>query len=73
VDDGGVGRMARSTARPYRSQPWAQQRGADGAQVRDGSDDSARAQAARARCPRHRATGAREMPGGGVPAGVYSC
>jgi hypothetical protein len=42
VDDGGVGRMARSTERPYRSRPWAQQREADGAQVRDGTDDSTR-------------------------------
>jgi hypothetical protein len=41
VDDGGVGRMARSTKRPYRSQPWAQQREANGGQVRDGTDDSA--------------------------------
>jgi len=42
-----MGRRARSTERLYRSQPWAQQRGADGAQVRDGTDDSARAQGAR--------------------------
>jgi hypothetical protein len=50
VDDGGVGRMARSTERPYRLQPWAQQRGADGTEVRDDSYDSAREQGARARC-----------------------
>jgi len=50
VDDGGVGRMARSTERPYRSQPWAQQRGADGAQVRNGTDDSALVQDAKVPC-----------------------
>jgi hypothetical protein len=42
--------MARSTERLYHLQPWAQRRGADGAEVRDGSDDSAREQGARARC-----------------------
>ena len=46
VDDGGVGRMARSTERLYHLQPWAQQRGADGAQVRGGRDDFARVQGA---------------------------
>jgi hypothetical protein len=50
IDDGGMGHMARSTERPYCSQPWAQQRGADGTGVRDDSDDSAREQGARARC-----------------------
>jgi len=30
VNDGGVGPVARSTERPCRSLPWAQQRGADG-------------------------------------------
>jgi hypothetical protein len=44
--------MARSTERPCRFQPWAQQRGADDAQVRDGSDNSARVQGAEARCAR---------------------
>ena len=44
--------MARSTERPYRSRPWAQQRGADGAQVRDGTDDFARVQGAETRCTR---------------------
>ena len=42
--------MACSTERPYRSQPWAQQRGVDSTQVRDGSDDSAHVQGAEARC-----------------------
>jgi len=49
-----VGLVARSTERPYRSQPWAQQRGADGAQARDGRDDSSREQGARARCTQRR-------------------
>ena len=31
VADGGVGGVTRSTERPSRSWPWAQQRGADGA------------------------------------------
>jgi hypothetical protein len=48
VDDGGVGHRARSTERPYRSQPWAQQRGAVGTEVRDGIDDSAHGQGAKA-------------------------
>ena len=39
MDDGGVGLLARSTARPYRSRPWVQQRGADGAEIHDGPDD----------------------------------
>ena len=52
MDDGGVGRMARSTERPYRSQPYAQQRGADGTEVRDGTDDFARVQGAETRCTR---------------------
>jgi hypothetical protein len=51
MDDGGVGRMARSTERPYHLQPWAQRCGADGTEVRDGSDDSAHGQGAEARCP----------------------
>ena len=42
--------MARLTERLYHLQPWAQRRGADGTEVRDGSDDSAREQGARARC-----------------------
>jgi hypothetical protein len=52
VNDGGVGLVARSTERPCRSRPWAQQRGADGAQVRDGTDDCAHGQGAEARCAR---------------------
>jgi hypothetical protein len=50
VDDGGVGRMARSTERLYHLQPWAKRRGADGTEVRDGSDDSAHVQGTEARC-----------------------
>ena len=45
------GPSARATERPCRSRPWAQQRGADGVQVRDGSDDSAHGQGTAARCP----------------------
>jgi hypothetical protein len=48
--------MARSTERPYRSQPWTQQREAGGAQVRDGTDDSAREQGAERVAHGHRAT-----------------
>jgi len=52
VNDGGVGLVARSTARPCRSLPWAQRRGADGVQGRDGTDDGAHGQGAAARCAR---------------------
>src|SRR5437867_4461301 len=51
VNDGGVGHVARSTERPCRSRPWAQPRGADGAQVRDGTDACAHGHGTAARCP----------------------
>src|SRR6266849_5728018 len=60
MDDGRVGLVARSTEQPYRSRPWAQQRGADGAQVRDGTDDFVHVQRASAPCARsliHRGEG----------------
>src|SRR5439155_23416645 len=64
VDDGGVGLVARSTERPYRSRPWAQRRGADGVQVRDGTDNSAHVQGADRRCARPQIHGGKGLPGG---------
>jgi len=57
--------------------PWAQRRGADGVQVRDGTDDSAHVQGAKARCARPPLYGSEgnvwrgaRVARGGEPAGV---